>query len=196
MTVILILGTFLVFILIDFFLHRKTQQPATEQKSAPAAPALLSSASIEGILVPDQLRYHSGHTWLTNERPELARVGADGLVARIYDHIDKIDVPKPGRWVRQGQKAFTILCGDKNHDIVSPAEGEVTEVNPDLLRDPSLLTKDPYGRGWLVKVSMPDPDLVERNLMPRNIVRNWMREEIKEMRAARPAIQAKAVNES
>jgi glycine cleavage system H protein len=196
MTVILILGTFLVFILIDFFFHRKTTKPVSTVETPSAAPALLSAASIEGIMVPDQLRYHSGHTWLTNERPELARVGADALVAKTFDHIDRIEIPKPGRWVRQGQKAFTVWCGDQHLDIVSPAEGEITEVNSDLVSQPSLMLQDPYGRGWMVKVNMPDPELVERNLLPRNIVRTWMREEIRQVRAARPMAQVKAVNEN
>jgi len=65
MTVILVLGTFLVFILIDFFLNRKQVEQIPVQEAAPAAQPLLSSASIEGILVPDQLRYHAGHTWLS-----------------------------------------------------------------------------------------------------------------------------------
>jgi len=194
MTVILILGTFLVFILIDFFFHRKAAKPISTEATA-AAPMLLSAASIEGIMVPDQLRYHSGHTWLSNERPELARIGADALIAKTFDHIDRIEIPKLGRWVRQGQKAFTIWSGDQHIDVVSPAEGEITDVNTELLREPSLLLQDPYGRGWMVKVNMPDPDLVERNLLPRNIVRTWMREEIRQVRAARPLIQAKAVNQ-
>lgn len=195
MTVILVLGTFLVFILIDFFLNRKHAEHIPVQESTPAAQTLLSSAVIDGFLVPDQLRYHAGHTWLTEERPQLVRVGADALAAKKMAAIEKIEVPQPGRWVRQGQRAFVAVAGDKKYELVSPAEGEVTEINPDVLRDPSLLLRDPYGKGWLVKVNMPDPDLVERNLLPKSIVRTWMREEIRDWRASQPAANVKAVNE-
>jgi glycine cleavage system H protein len=195
MTVILVLGTFLIFILIDFFLHRKSEKPVPASEPVSSAPALLSSASIEGILVPDQLRFHSGHTWLANERPELARVGIDAFTAKAFSHIEKVEIPQPGRWVRQGQKAFSVWSGGRQTDIVSPAEGEVTEINPEVVRDPLVLLSDPYGRGWLVKVNMPDPDLVERNLLPRSIVRTWMREEIQHRRASRPLAPGKAVNE-
>lgn len=195
MTVILVLGTFLIFILIDFLLNRKHGQAVVSKETLEAAPTLLSSASIEGYLVPDQLRYHSGHTWLTEERPHLVRVGADALAAKSIGSIDKIEVPKAGRWVRQGQKAFTVTAGTEHIDLVSPAEGEITEVNSEVIRNPSLLFKDPYGKGWLVKVNMPDPDLVERNLLPRSIVRVWMKEEIRQFRAAHPATKVSAVNE-
>ncbi len=195
MTVILVLGTFLAFILIDLFLNRKQQTVATTQEAAPAGPQLLSSAIIDGIAVPDQLRYHPGHTWLTVERAKFVRVGADGLAAKHFGVIDNIEIPQPGRWVRQGQKAFTLISGTERFELVSPAEGEVTEINPEVMRDPSLLLKDPYGKGWLVKVNMPDPELVERNLLPRSIVRTWMREEIREWRASRPVANVIAVNE-
>lgn len=195
MTVILVLGTFLVFILIDFFLNRKHVLQTPVQQTTPASPSLLSSAVIDGLLVPDQLRYHSGHTWLTEERPQLVRVGADSLAVRKMSAIEKLEIPQPGRWVRQGQKAFVAIAGNERFELVSPAEGEVTEINPEVLRDPSLLLKDPYGKGWLVKVNMPDPELVERNLLPKSIVRTWMREEIRTWRASQPAADVKAINE-
>ena len=196
MTIILVLGTFLFFILIDFFMNRKSLNQVSTTEAAPAAQQpLLSSASIEGFLVPDQLRYHAGHTWLAEERPHLARVGADSLAARTLASIDKVEIPKPGRWVRQGQKAFTFWAGTERFDLVAPAEGEVTEINPEVMRDPSLILNDPYGKGWFVKINMPDPDLVEHNLLPKSIVRTWMREEIKQYRASHPVVRASAVND-
>src|SRR4051794_10967514 len=108
MAVILVLATFLVFIVIDFVLTRKKAAATPRVEEKPTTVPMLSSASIEGIMVPDQLRYHPGHTWLFEERPQLARVGADALALRVIGKPDKIEVPKPGRWVRQGQKAFTF----------------------------------------------------------------------------------------
>lgn len=194
MAVILVLSTFLVFIVIDFVLTRKKKTvaaPATEQK--PTAVPMLSSASIEGILVPDQLRYHSGHTWLFEERPQLARVGADALAIRVIGSFDKVEMPKVGRWVRQGQKAFTFHTGAEKIDLVSPAEGEVMEINTAVLKDPSLAVKDPYGNGWLIKVSVPERETVGRNLLPQALVRTWMKEEVRKVRAAQPQMAQVAV---
>jgi glycine cleavage system H lipoate-binding protein len=194
MVVILVLATFLVFIVIDFVLSRrkKTVAPTLTQQK-PAAVPLLSSASIEGVLVPDQLRYHPGHTWLLDEGPKVARLGADALAMRVIGSVEKIELPKPGRWVRQGQKAFTFIVGTEKVELVSPAEGEVLEVNPQVLKDPSLAVKDPYGNGWLIKVTVPEHDTVERNLLPQSIVRTWMKEEIRKVRAAQPQLAQVAV---
>lgn len=194
MAVILVLSTFLVFIVIDFVLTRKKKTvaaPAIEQK--PTAVPMLSSASIEGILVPDQLRYHPGHTWLFEERQQLARVGADALAIRVIGSFDKVEMPKVGRWVRQGQKAFTFHTGAEKIDLVSPAEGEVMEINTAVLKDPSLAVKDPYGNGWLIKVSVPERETVGRNLLPQALVRTWMKEEVRKVRAAQPQMAQVAV---
>jgi glycine cleavage system H protein len=194
MAVILVLATFLAFIVIDFVLSRKKKTvatPAVELK--PTAVPMLSSASIEGVLVPDQMRYHPGHTWLYEERPQLARVGADALAIRVIGNVDKVELPKVGRWVRQGQKAFSFHTGTDKVDLVSPAEGEVMEVNTAVIKDPSLAVKDPYGNGWLVKVSVPERETVGRNLLPQALVRTWMKEEIKKVRAAAPQMAQVAV---
>lgn len=189
MAVILVLATFLVFIVIDFFLTKnKKATPAEIQEQPRTTVPMLSSASIEGVLVPDQLRYHPGHTWLFEERPQLARVGADALVTRVAGSIDKIEVPKLGRWVRQGQKAFTVWTGGEKIELASPVEGEVMEINTQVLKDPTLAAKDPYGNGWFVKVTVPERDTVERNLLPKSLVRAWMKEEVRKVRAAQPPV--------
>ncbi len=194
MAVLLVLTTFLVFILIDFFMSRKekTQQPIVSNEASTPVP-MLSSASIEGVMVPDQLRYHAGHTWLFEERPQLARVGADALAIRVIGNIEKVEVPKMGRWVRQGQKAFTFWTGTEKIELVSPVEGEVAEINPLVIKNPSLASKDPYGSGWLVKVTVPERDTVERNLLPKSLVRTWMKEEVRRVRAAQPQLAQVAV---
>jgi glycine cleavage system H protein len=187
MAVILVLATFLVFVVIDFFLSRRKKAVQTVvPERRPVAVPMLSAASIEGVLVPDQLRYHQGHTWLFEEQPKMARVGADALAVSVMGPVDRIEVPKIGRWVRQGQKAFTFWTGTEKVELVSPAEGEVVEINGAVMKDPSLALKDPYGNGWLVKVSVPERETVLRNLLPQALVRGWMKEEIRRVRAAIP----------
>ncbi len=195
MAVLLVLSTFLVFIVIDFVLSRNKKKVIERAPSVhgPSTVPMLSSASIEGILVPDQLRFHAGHTWLFEEHSKLARVGADALAIRVMGSIDKIELPKPGRWVRQGQKTFSFWTGGEKVELVSPVEGEVVEINPAVVKDPALAVKDPYGNGWLVKVSVPERETVERNLLPQSLVRTWMKDEVRRVRAAAPQLAQVAV---
>ena len=60
--------------------------------------------------------------------------------------IEKIELPKPGQWIRQGQKVLTFYRAGERTEMVSPTEGEVLAVNAELLNNPAL-RKDPYGNG-------------------------------------------------
>ena len=185
MAVILVLCTFLVFIVIDTILsRRKASLPvAVRAEQAPAEPA---ESFVEGFLVPSQLRYHPGHSWLLRERKNVMRVGVDEFAAALLGQVEKLELPKPGHWVRQGQRALGFLRGDQKAEMVSPIEGEVVEVNPDVLNDPSLLRKDPYGKGWLMTVFVPDEESTGRNLLPTNLVRGWMREAVERLYGMQP----------
>ena len=153
MTVILVLVTFFGFIALDWFLHRG-KAPAV----APAAePGSVSSLDrIAGFLAPDNLRYHAGHAWLQRERSNIARTGVDEFAAALAGDITKIELPKPGQWIRQGQKAWTLHRNGETTEMVSPIEGEVIEVNQQVVKNPTLLRDDPYGSGWLMTVNVSD----------------------------------------
>ena len=187
MTVILVLLTFLAFVLLDYVLSRgKAVKPVAVPVSViPPAP---QPAYVEGYLVPDNLRYHPGHAWVLPERRHLVRVGVDEFAAALAGPIEKIELPKPGHWIRQGQKAWTLRRDGAKTEMVSPIEGEVVEVNTELVNDPSLLRFDPYGRGWLMTVFVPDEESTARNLVPRGLVRSWMCEAVERLYARQPEL--------
>lgn len=186
MTVILVLITFFALAVFDYFLNRG-KVPARQTALAPSRPAL-QPAYVEGFLVPEELRYHPGHTWLVRERQHFARVGADEFAAKLAGNIEKIELPKPGEWVRQGQTAWKLFRKGERTSMISPIEGEVVEVNPEVVKDPSLLRRDPYGKGWLMTVHVPDEESTWRNLLPVNVVKSWMREAATRLYARQPAL--------
>ena len=187
MTVILVLATFLTFILVDYLLSRKkavATVPATEAATRVAA----AGNYIEGFLVPEHLGYHPGHGWLHRERLHVVKIGMDEFSAALAGRIDKIELPKPGHWLRQGQKAWTLLRGSEKTDMVSPIEGEIVEVNSEVLNNPSLLRTDPYGKGWLMTVFVPDEESTGRNLLPKALVGGWMRQAVEKLYAMQPQL--------
>lgn len=187
MTVILVLVTFLVFILLDWAINRR-KAPQVAVASAHAVPSLLEPSYVEGFLVPEQLAYHPGHTWALRERRNLVRVGADEFAAALAGHIERIELPKPGHWVRQGQKVWSLFRDGEKTEMVSPTEGEVVEINPEVVANPELLRKDPYGKGWLAMIHVPDEESTARNLIPAGLVRNWMREAVGRLYARQPQL--------
>jgi glycine cleavage system H protein len=183
MTVLLVLATFLGFALVDWALNRH-KVPVFKPASRPVAVPNF----VDGFLVPVGLRYHPGHTWLVRERPHLARVGIDEFGAKLAGRIEKLDLPKPGQWIRQGQTAWNLFRKGEKAAMTSPIEGEVVEVNQELLRDPSLLSRDPYGKGWLMTVNVPDEESTWRNLLPTGLVKSWMRDSVARLYAEQPLL--------
>src|SRR6266496_3304170 len=148
MTVLLVLATFLVFIVLDYAMNRK--QVAIAAVEAPKiAPAAAGAGYIGGFHVPENLAYHPGHGWLVRERKNVVRVGADEFAAALLGKIEKIELPKPGAWIRQGQKVVSFYRDGQKTEMVSPTEGEVMEINAELEKNPELLRQDPYATGWL-----------------------------------------------
>ncbi len=187
MTVILVLLTVVIFTLIDFVLNRKrVGQAATAAEAVPAID--WDPNYIEGFLVPERFQYHPGHSWVLSERKKLARVGIDEFGAALMGPIERIEMPKPGTWVRQGQKVISFFRGGEKTEVLSPTEGEVIEVNAEVADDPSLLRKDPYGRGWLLMIHVPEEDTVSRNLVPATMIRSWMRDAVERLYGMQPQL--------
>jgi glycine cleavage system H lipoate-binding protein len=187
MTVALVLVTFLVFIVLDYFLNRKAIHTVVVEGPG-QVPAHAGGDYVDGFLVPDGLSYHSGHSWLVRERKNVVRVGADEFAAALAGKLQRIELPKPGQWVRQGQKMIALVRDGQKTEMVSPTEGEVMEINSELFNNPALLRQDPYGKGWLVSIHVPDEECTTRNLVPRMLVREWMREAVERLYARQPAL--------
>lgn len=189
MTVLLVLATFLVFVLLDYFLSpHQAEKPAVVRPTLEIQPAV-QARYVDGFLVPEKVHYHPAHTWVLSERRHLVRVGVDEFAAALAaGPVEKIELPKPGHWIRQGQKAWALYRHGQKTEMVSPIEGEVVEVNPEVANDPSLLRKDPYGRGWLMTVFVPDEESTARNLLPEGLVAEWMRNAAERLYARQPQL--------
>ena len=175
MAVLLLVITFAVFITIDWVMNHG-KAPALSLAESQAAGAPPNDEIVAGFHLPKRLGYHAGHTWVQRERKNLNRVGADEFAAIFAGPVERIELPKPGTWVRQGQKAISLFRNGEKIEMVSPVEGEIVEVNQDLLTDPALLRSDPYGNGWLMSVFAPDEEGPTRNLLPVSLIATWMRE--------------------
>ena len=178
MTVLLVLFTFATFLLIDHFRSRHAVvQPAMQVATAKQDTApRLKPALVGGFDVPENLRYHPGHTWALSESPSLVRVGMDDFASKLTGKMESITLPQRGQWIRQGQKLCTIYRDDCTVDMVSPIEGTVSDVNQALMQDPKLALRDPYGEGWLVTVQAPDAKTSFRNLLSGALARWWTEE--------------------
>jgi len=193
MTVILVLATFAIFLLIDYVRSQKSVKETAVQPVVREVPSHVVPAMVSGFQVPENVRYHSGHTWALSESRELVRVGLDDFASKLIGKIESIALPQRGRWVRQGQKIWTIFRDGKSVDMVSPIEGTVSDVNEAVAKDPSLALKDPYGEGWIVTVQAPDSKINFRNLIGAALVRIWTEDSALRLRKRMPVAMAAAL---
>jgi|SRR5271157_449750 len=188
MPVILVLGTFLFFIVLDYYLNRNRAMATVGVEARTPVAAQMGADHVDGFLVPRNVSYHFGHSWLTNERTGVVRVGADEFAAALVGKVEKIELPKPGQWIRQGQKVLTFFRDGQKTEMVSPTEGEVLQVNAEVLNNPAMLRQDPYGKGWLLSVHVPDEESTSRNLVPKGMIRQWMRDSVERLYGLQPAL--------
>jgi len=188
MTVLLVLLTFAIFLAIDYLRSRNeaVKQPAVQVAGHQPLPRM-APALVAGFQVPENLRYHPGHTWAVSESSDMVRVGMDDFATKLAGKIERITLPQRGRWIRQGQKICTIFRDGKSVDMVSPIEGTVSDVNEAAIDNPELARKDPYGAGWLLRVQAPDAKINFRNLLGGALARWWTEESALRLQARMPA---------
>jgi glycine cleavage system H lipoate-binding protein len=189
MTVLLVLLTFVGFLLIDHFYSRKhaVVQPSLQTVAGTRPPVpRLQPGLVGGFRLPENLRYHPGHTWALSESPSLVRVGMDEFASKLTGTIERITLPQRGQWIRQGQKICTLHRDGSAVDMVSPIEGSIADINDGLTRDPKLALRDPYGEGWMVTVQSPDAKTNFRNLLGGALARWWTEESASRLQRKMP----------
>ncbi|MGH3273297.1 MAG: glycine cleavage system protein GcvH [Streptosporangiaceae bacterium] len=103
--------------------------------------------------VPEELHYTAEHEWVSVSG-SIASVGITDHAQRALGDVVFVSAPLPGAKVAAGEACGEVESTKSVSDLYSPVDGEVTEVNPEIEDDPGLVNSDPYGSGWLFKVSL------------------------------------------
>ncbi|HEX5130923.1 MAG TPA: glycine cleavage system protein H [Candidatus Krumholzibacteria bacterium] len=173
MTVILILLMVSVFVTLDYAFGRKSAETVTADNPDGFLPLAAEPVWVAGYQLPEELRFHPGHTWVRPLSADTVVVGIDDFARRLTGPATSIGLPEAGSRLAAGRPAFRIGTAGGGADLVSPLSGEVLEVNPRLGEQPGLATDEPYGRGWLVKLKSHDLASGLRNLMGGSLARRW-----------------------
>jgi glycine cleavage system H lipoate-binding protein len=131
-----------------------------------------------GFPVPEGYSFHPGHTWVASEVGENTRVGLDSFAANVLGDIERVDIVSPNRWIRQGQRLMTLKGDGGSIDLLSPVEGVITEINHDLINDPTLANRSPYKDGWVAVIKSPDFAINQKNLIQGAMVPPWMQNNV------------------
>ena len=104
---------------------------------------------------PENIRYTSEHEWIRVEGDE-AYVGITDYAQSELGEIVFIDVPTEGETVAQGEVFGSIEAVKTVSDLNMPVTGEVLEINGALDAQPELVNNDPYGEGWIIRITVKD----------------------------------------
>jgi len=114
--------------------------------------------------VPEELYYTAEHEWILIT-DSTARIGITDYAQRALGDVVYVSMPTLGSRVTAGDPCGEVESTKSVSDIFCPADGEVAEVNPEIDDDPGLVNSDPYGAGWLFKITLDSADQVPPGLL-------------------------------
>ncbi len=106
-------------------------------------------------MVPTDLRYTNDHEWIRVEGDE-ATIGITAYAADQLGDIVFVELPDTGRTVAQAAAFGVVESVKAVSDLFAPVSGDVVAANADLGAKPELVNSDPYGAGWMIRVTLTD----------------------------------------
>ncbi|MDR1369601.1 MAG: glycine cleavage system protein GcvH [Dysgonamonadaceae bacterium] len=104
---------------------------------------------------PEGLKYTKDHEWIRVEG-ETAYVGITDYAQEELGEIVFVDVDSVGETIGQNEVFGSIEAVKTVSDLLMPVSAEILEINESLEDQPELVNKDPYGKGWIIKVKVED----------------------------------------
>ncbi len=166
---LVLIAYLLVLVPFGFFLSRAGMVPAVV-----SAVARVGQGMRSWFHMPEDYHFHPGHSWAVPDGDEgIVKVGMDDFSQKLLGKLDAVVLPEPGSRVECGEAGWQIDVDSKQFDMLCPVRGEVVAVNEELLTSPHLISDDPYGEGWLMKVRVPETRPALRNLLSGSLAGAW-----------------------
>ena len=117
--------------------------------------------------VPSNLRYTKDHEWISLE-DNVATIGITDFAQGELGDIVYIDISTKGKTLAAEEIFGTVEAVKTVSDLFLPVAGTILEINPALEAQPELVNSDPYGSGWMIKMSVDNVSAVEALLSAEN----------------------------
>ena len=109
---------------------------------------------------PENLRYTKDHEWIALEG-NIATIGITDFAQHELGDIVYIDINTKGKDLAAEEVFGTVEAVKTVSDLFLPVAGTIIEINPLLDKQPELVNTDPYGQGWMIKMTVMNPGAVE-----------------------------------
>ncbi len=114
--------------------------------------------------IPAELKYTREHEWVKIEGTA-ATIGITDFAQRELGDIVYIDIPSVGSDLVIGTVFGTVEAVKTVSDLFMPVSGTLLELNEELENNPELVNADPYGGGWMVKITITNPSEITEHLL-------------------------------
>lgn len=109
---------------------------------------------------PENLRYTKDHEWISLEG-DTATIGVTDFAQRELGDIVYVDISTKGKSLAAEEIFGTVEAVKTVSDLFLPIAGTITEINPLLETQPELVNSDPYGQGWMIRMTVNNTADVE-----------------------------------
>ena len=109
---------------------------------------------------PDNLRYTKDHEWIQLEG-NVATIGITEFAQRELGDIVYVEIETVGKTLMAEAVFGSVEAVKTVSDLYLPVSGTINEVNPVLADSPELVNTDPYGEGWMIKMTVNNPEDVK-----------------------------------
>ena len=109
---------------------------------------------------PENLRYTKEHEWVSVDG-DIATIGITDFAQKELGDIVYVEIETKGKDLEAGSVFGSVEAVKTVSDLYLPVAGTITEVNPQLNKNPELVNTDPYGEGWMVKMKLANPGDVQ-----------------------------------
>ncbi len=107
--------------------------------------------------IPADLKYTEDHEWVKIDG-DIATVGVTAFAQSELGDIVYVEVETVGDTLQRGDEFGTVEAVKTVSELFSPLSGEIIEFNDSLESEPEKVNTDPYGKGWMIKIKISNPD--------------------------------------
>lgn len=107
--------------------------------------------------IPEGLKYTKDHEWIKIEG-QVATVGITDFAQSELGDIVYVDISTTGQDIKQHEVFGTVEAVKTVSDLFMPVSGKITELNSQLDTSPEKVNEDPYGAGWMIKITLSHPE--------------------------------------
>jgi len=110
--------------------------------------------------IPSDRLYIKSHEWIERDGDQVI-IGITQHAQESLGDLVFVELPEPGDELTAGDTCAVVESVKAASDIYAPLDGEIVEVNERLADAPELINEDPYGEGWLMKMTIGDESALD-----------------------------------